>query len=141
MNYAERKAFLESRSKEWLEASILDQEYNSFLGKYADYDEDEYDPRGHGKRLPYIGWYWRSVQFSVPTLIPIGHCGDFIGFMENNKWDYPSRYLTEEEAMKLIQIIDEAKAIWEGGGNLAEMIAGRNAKLDEIWEFMQSLKI
>jgi hypothetical protein len=72
-----------------------------------------------GKKFPYIGWFWREVDFDEPTYrfgyIPVGSpefsvgCGgeikhgpgttaQFVGFMENNKWDYPyTRRLTAEE--------------------------------------------
>lgn len=90
---AERKASLASKSKEWLEAAILDGEYNDFIRQRADNDGED-----HGKRIPYIGWFWRHIEFSQPTSIPIGDCGEFIGFMANNKWDYPERCLTEDEA-------------------------------------------
>ncbi|GAG80631.1 unnamed protein product, partial [marine sediment metagenome] len=52
-----------------------------------DYNVDGYT-EDSGKIVPYIGWFWRVVPFNEKKLtlgsIPSG----FIGFMENNKWDY-----------------------------------------------------
>ncbi len=52
---------------------------------------------GHGKCIPYVGWYWREVNFDdknyVFGIIP----GEFVGFMENNKWDCDYRDTTPEE--------------------------------------------
>lgn len=131
--YAERKAALAAMPREQLEASILDGQYNNFLSSRAD-DEDD-------KRIPYIGWFWRYIQFSNPTSIPIGDCGEFIGFMANNKWDHPERYLTLEESEKVIAIIDEAIRLSQQGGILADIEAATNAKLRELWDYMQTLAI
>jgi hypothetical protein len=48
-----------------------------------------------GKAVPYIGWYWRQVDFDSP--ISFGDCGEFVGFLENNKWGYPEFTLTPEQ--------------------------------------------
>jgi hypothetical protein len=52
-----------------------------------------------GKVIPYIGWYWREVNFDSP--ITLGHCGRFAGFMENNKWGYDERTLTAEQSAEV----------------------------------------
>lgn len=131
--YAERKAKLANMPREWLEAAILDEQYNSFLSKRAD--------DGDLKRLPYIGWFWRHIEFSAPTSIPIGNCGQFVGFMANNKWDYPSRHLTSDEAAHVIAIVDEAMLLSQQGGIVAEIKTSTNAKLREIWDYMQTLVV
>lgn len=50
---------------------------------------------GSGKPVPYIGWYWRDVDFDRDEcwfgVIPAGADGNskpLVGFMENNKWGY-----------------------------------------------------
>lgn len=50
------------------------------------------------KAIPYVGWFWREVDFDAPAyqcgVIP----GEWQGFMENNKWDYGySRPTTPDE--------------------------------------------
>lgn len=67
-------------------------ELNRALSEIAGRDDLEVR---HGKAIPYIGWYWRCVDFDQP--ISFGDCGDFVGFMENNKWDYPEFTLTPEQ--------------------------------------------
>lgn len=62
----------------------------------------EYSVKGlseHGKAFPYIGWYWREVDFDKPFVL--GDCGSFIGFMENNKWGYPQWLVTLEQATEI----------------------------------------
>lgn len=140
--YAERKAKLESMPREWLEAAILDSEYNSFIAERADFPPDSNeDERGHGKRVPYIGWFWRHIEFSNLTGIPIGQCGNFVGFMANNKWDYPERTLTAEEGAHVVAIIDEAMRLNQKGGELSKIAAETNSKLGELWDYMQTLSV
>jgi len=73
----------------------------------------------HGKAIPYIGWYWRHVDFT--QTISLGDCGDFVGFMENNKWGYPEFTLTPEQDAALKQALselacapswDKCRALW-----------------------------
>lgn len=138
--FTERQAQLASWSEEALRASILDREYNDFLRARADLDDDEYDLRGHGKRLPYIGWFWRHLEFHSGRL-PIGNCGHFIGFMPNNKWDYAERTTTDAEFNAIMKIIDEAMRLSSQGGALSKIIANTNAKLDELWDLLQTMRV
>ena len=107
------------------------------VADYSDHDQAK-DPHGHGKRLPYIGWYWRAIDFARKD-IPVGDCGDFIGFMANNKWGYPARDLTPEECDHVIGLLWRARAEASKGGNLAELNAARDAVLTELWDWMQDL--
>jgi len=50
---------------------------------------------GTGKVIPYIGESWPDVDFTKP--VSFGHCVNFVGFMENNKWGYPEWQLSEEQ--------------------------------------------
>ena len=138
--YDKMKAGLAGMSREWLEAAILDDVYNDFLGRYADYRDGEKSPHGHGKRLPYIGWSWRHLPFHSGAL-PIGNCREFIGFMANNKWDYAERVTTPEEFADIMAIIDEAMRLSRQGGNVSEIMKETYAKLGELWDYMQGLRI
>lgn len=83
------------------------------------------------KPIPYIGWWWRMVDFNSPyyefgvvptgtpaatmhngdTVTPIGPFSenDYIGFMENNKWDYPySRKTEPDEWAELKRLLEVA---------------------------------
>jgi len=89
-----------------------------------------------GKAVPYIGWFWRDVDFDAETY-SFGICrstgtaingmiledpSTFVGFMENNKWDYAyTRDTTPEEWWNIKSLIasyltskslDDAKAVW-----------------------------
>lgn len=71
-------------------------------------DKDELSTSG-GKCIPYIGWFWRNVDFDAKTyrfgILP----GEFVGFMENNKWDYNyTRELTPKEWEKVKALLVDA---------------------------------
>lgn len=130
-NYKERKEKLSKMSHEYLEAAILDSCYNNFIINI------EEDNTTDVKIIPYIGLYWCHVTFSDFTIIRIGDCGEFIGFMENNKWDHPERYLTEDEGYNIIAFLDNAMRIQDGASSEATLdIVPQN-----LWDYMQTLKI
>lgn len=140
-NYAERKRKLSEFTREYLEAATLDEIYNDFLRDKSNYKEtDQNQIIPGGKRLPYIGWFWRHLEFSSGAL-PIGHCGEFIGFMANNKWDYPERSTTPEEFAAIMEVVDEAMRLNSEGGDLREIWKNTYNKLDELWPLLQSMKI
>lgn len=61
--------------------------------------------RDSGKPIPYVGWFWRSVDFNHPIslgIVPDTPFGELVGFMENNKWDYGWVDLTQEQQATLI---------------------------------------
>lgn len=133
--------------KEDLVALIINNRLNDFVSHYSDYEENEQpqdrsviNGKGHGKRIPYIGWFWRSTDF-VAGNISIGDCGDFIGVMENNKWGYPERKLTGEEAKKVQDIVWKAKVLSEQGGCVADIEKQTRAKLEELWGLFQTFDL
>lgn len=89
-------------------------------------DDEGLSHNRHGKAIPYIGWCWRDVDFTQP--ISFGDCGDFVGFMENNKWGYPDFTLTPEQDA-------EAKAMLVGVG--AEPTY---ARCREFWDRVQTYR-
>lgn len=74
------------------------------------------------KLIPYIGWFWREVDFDdYPYslgVIPDGAIKDslfekandrnLVGFMENNKWDYPYINTTIEQSKEIRKLIEVA---------------------------------
>jgi hypothetical protein len=86
-----------------------------------DADEKDYGYTAiAGKRLPYIGWYWRSVDFTVMGryafgVIPQGTAdfmcpplqSRFIGFMENNKWDYDYVFADPEQWVAIVSLCQD----------------------------------
>jgi hypothetical protein len=131
MTYSERVSNLLATDPEVLRSAMLNAEYNTFISGCADKDDS--------KRVPYIGWYWRDVDWSDLEHIPVASCGEFIGFIMNNKWGYEQRYLTKDEAVKVVEIID--KAMENKGGLLSNIIAERDKHLKELWDYMQTLVI
>lgn len=83
-------------------------ELNEELRKIVDEPElYGYEAFG-GKAVPYIGWYWRDVDFDSPGpyafgVLPVyeGTLDDNdkprAGFMENNKWGYEYVTATPEQ--------------------------------------------
>ena len=137
--YEDIQGILQNRTPDTLRAWITDAHYNRFADGIAD-SEGYTQYHDTGKCLPYIGWYWRNIPFHSPTYIPIGDCGEFIGFMANNKWGYPERTLTEKEGEELISLFDEAIRISRKGGLLSEVRGELDEHLKEIWDFMESLR-
>lgn len=93
-----------------------------------------------GKLIPYIGWYWRDVNFdnvaySFGIIAPneyntsIPEENRFTGFMENNKWGYGyTRNTTLEE--------------WETIKNmLCDVVDGPTEQnVSGLWNYIQNIK-
>jgi hypothetical protein len=114
--------------------------YNSRVGSWADYENGESGPHGTGKRIPYIGWFWRPTDF-VGKKICIGDAGQMIGVMERNKWGYPARWMTEEEVDKFIEYLERAFTELDRGGVVSELEATAEKVFVECWQWFQTLKI
>lgn len=101
-------ASLQNRTKEWLVNWV----YNDWLADLADFEakDAEFDDTTTGKRIPYIGWFWRDVDFAEKR-IPIGKSeSGYVAIMESNKWGYSGRLMTEAEAETFIRFLDTAHA-------------------------------
>ena len=90
-------------------------ELNTWIG---DTDDEEalipLELEGNGKAFPYVGWYWRSVDFTRPFLLYCPtHKGSDVppwkGFMENNKWDYESFEVSQESYEAIVSSLMAAK--------------------------------
>lgn len=138
--FDEKRNLLMKADRACLENAIIDTQYNSFLSNRSDYSEKDEDRHGHGKRLPYIGWFWRHLNFSSGCL-PIGDCGEFIGFIPNNKWDHPERLTTKEEFNTIMAFIDRAMAEDQKGGEVSKIIENTNKALDDLWDYLQTLDV
>lgn len=140
MKYDAYKKQLARTPPEELMREVLNDRYNDFCSRYADDDLREYTHDHRDKTIPYMGWYWRSVDF-FNLDIPIGRSGTFVGFMENNKWDHPERRLTEEEARIVIATIDKAIAAEGKGGQLSQTRRNIAKHLDELCRYLQGLNV
>jgi len=96
-------------------------------------DDGEFNACETGKSLAYIGWYWRDVDFTEPFVL--GRCkfdgttipgigvfespADFIGFMENNKWDYNEIIVSKSFYERFIIMLREIKLDHEKNDKLS----------------------
>jgi hypothetical protein len=101
-------------------------------------DEEQYQVRGletTGKCIPYIGWYWREVDFAQPFYL--GYvlmgadafwgikCDGFAGFMENNKWGYPERKVTSKQQKEIRKLLEIA------------VLTPSNNTLQKVFDYIQ----
>lgn len=136
MNYIEKKRLeLEGFEKDALIDKIINRYLNDFVGRYADGEDGE-----EQKFIPYMGWYWRDLDFANGRY-PVGRSGEYIGFMANNKWDYPERELTPEEATQVTEIVCNAVQYSRGGGILSEIEAWTKGELGKLAPLLQTFKI
>jgi hypothetical protein len=105
---------------------------NSTLNKKIEALDDQaylYQVAGlaqHGKTIPYLGWYWREVDFSKP--VTLGDGGSFIGFMENNKWGYPEWQATKEQSQAIRAMLEDAVTV------------PTTEKLQAVFDYIQTCK-
>jgi len=64
-----------------------------------------------GKSIPYVGWFWRTVNFGIGRgpitqfgILPGGE----VGFMERNKWGYSSVTATDEQWENIKELLEDA---------------------------------
>lgn len=138
--FEDKIAWVKSLSREALEQEIVDSHYNDFIASRADYGDRDVDRHGYGKRVPYIGWYWRDIPVYGDWGITVGG-GEFVGFMMNNKWDYPERDLSPDEKEQVVSILDAAIAASQRGGLLTDIEQSVNDHLDRLWDYLQTLVI
>lgn len=83
---------------------------NEFCANADDLDITVNGLAPYGKTIPYIGWVWRDFDWDDYKWYPLGHCGDFVGFMVSNKWDYPSIRPTPDQAKAIRALVEAAAA-------------------------------
>lgn len=91
--------------------------YNQRIAEVADFEggDTPYDDTSNGKRVPYMGWVWRDVDFANKR-IPIGVAeSGYVGIMESNKWGYAERLMTQEEAAMFMGFLESAFGLWAQG--------------------------
>lgn len=91
---------------------LVNMVYNAYVRDWADSNDGDNDNNDclNDKRIPYIGSFWRDTDF-VNKRISIGSAQGYIGVMENNKWGYPERYMTTEEAEKYLDALEKTSAM------------------------------
>lgn len=120
---------------ELLARQSVNEKLNDFVRGWLSRHEDEEISK------IYIGWYWRNVDFTG-GIIPIGRTEEgSIGFMENNKWDYPSRYLTEKEAIIVSSIVWASFTGDREGGLLSDIYKKVDDLMSQLHPLLQSLTV
>lgn len=82
----------------------------SFFGAPEGYGYEAFG----GKPIAYIGWFWRQVDFDnfdrLFGVLPPDEEHDYplIGFMQNNKWDYSYVKASEEQWVRIKELLVEA---------------------------------
>jgi len=85
------------------------EELNKKIHEICD-QTDLYEAFG-GKCIPYIGWFWRNVDFNADGCY-FGVLSDGkIGFMENNKWDYEEFYCSGNDWQDIKKLLIEAVSL------------------------------
>jgi hypothetical protein len=138
MTFAEIKAASESWTAEQMRKVLINEHYNRFCRDHAEPPKEREDEFLHGKAIPYMGWFWRSVDFAGKR-IPIGFSGGYVAIMANNKWDHHERYLTEAEADQLLALLDAAIIESRQGGELSEIQRKTWDAVAKIGPWMQGL--
>jgi len=123
-----------------LAALVFNERYNDFCRSWSDAKEEskDYDDILNGKRIPYMGWFWRSINFWSGE-IPLGFNQGYVGFMENNKWDHHERLMSPHETKQLMLYLDEAMESSRKGGDLGKIHDEVRDKLKVIRDWMQGL--
>lgn len=123
-------------SHDQLVAVIVNSALNDWIRDLDDAAGDAltniFSHNGSGKPVPYVGWYWRNVDF-VAGAIPIANCGSFIGVCESNKWGYPMRMLEADEAERVTALLWSAMC--------EEDTEKRTALIKNVWDTFQSFTI
>jgi len=62
-----------------------------------------------GKCLPYIGWYWREVDFDQETYTfgVLPGKKPRLAFMENNKWGYDSVHCPSQDWQEIKKLLED----------------------------------
>ena len=67
-----------------------------------------------GKAIPYIGWFWREINFDRETgllgVIPGKEAGGkpLVGFMSRNKWSYDYIHCDGEDWAEIKRLLEAA---------------------------------
>lgn len=90
------------------------EELNEKISLLDDMDDPPFCAFGE-KPIPYIGWFWREVDFDKEAytfgIVPGANTRKglpVVGFMENNKWDYSTVRVTPEQSKEIRRLLEIA---------------------------------
>lgn len=135
---AEELARLAAKPSDELARAILNDELNGFIAhrSSSSFSDDREDAP-----IPYQGWFWRSVDFFTPRGVTIAEGDGQVGVCENNKWDYPERWLTDDEQAEFLRLVWAAYQESRKGGNLADINEATDAALRVAGEYIAGLDV
>lgn len=114
--------------------------YNRRVSEWSDYEQNSEYSSPTGKRIPYIGWFWRDTDFAGKK-IRIGDTGGFIGVMESNKWGYPERVMTEQEVDTFIGFLERGFSYENADVNEKKPKARAEEEFRKLYDWFQTLEI
>lgn len=85
------------------------EELNAKIRELENLDDPPYECFG-GKAIPFIGWFWRNVDFDR-TPYSFGVIPDnppLVGFMQNNKWGYGYAHASAKQCLEIRGLIEQA---------------------------------
>ena len=89
--------------------------------------------------IPYMGWFWRECDFITKDVtIGMDHDNN-VGIMENNKWDYNERRMTEIEVDTFMNLIDRVIAVDYGFSD--DIAFYRKKRRLELRKWVQELTV
>lgn len=133
---AERRAELEAQSHEELVALAINEHYNGLALRLC----RQHETGLHGKAVPYMGWYWRAVDFASGS-IPIAFGEGYVACCANNKWGHDEREMAPEEVAQFVGHLDSISKAEGRGGLLSEINDEVRRRILEMQEWMQTLHL
>ena len=111
-------------------------ELNSALSDLDDENLEVHGLDATGKSVPYIGWYWRYIDFDRPIPLarcqpdpaPFGSGTSFVGFIAKNKWGYDQWDTSEKEAKRIRELAEDLTK------------APSNKKAQALFDYVQTLE-
>jgi hypothetical protein len=114
------------------------------VDEWADYNGIHpaiaYRSNRHDKRIPYIGGYWRDLDFANKHIL-IADCGEFIGVMVKDKWSFPQRQMTQQEIDTFISHLERVFAAIDTLPDPSVPSVDIEMLFDELWDWFQTLEI
>ena len=97
--------------------------------------------KGVNHLIPYAGWGWRDVDFFGEHGADIAFDGSRTVICENNKWDYPSRSLSDAERAEFLHLVWCAYRESMCGGVLSDIHEKTDKALSHAGAFILSLTV
>lgn len=131
---AELRTELEAQSHEDLVALAINEHYNGLASRLC----RQHETGLHERAVPYMGWYWRAVDFARGK-IPIAFGEGYVACCANNKWDHDEREMTPDEVAQFVEHLDSISKAEGRGGLLSEINDEVRRRIQKMQQWMQTL--